>query len=524
MRPLSGQLSPGASSRDGFTFFVLLMLLPGALALKSSAQVVDNQSSPDKQQVVAIETRLNQLTETLSQTEKMLEQSRAEIQALRSQLDVLRAQTGAAASPGGAAPPSQNAGSGHSQDLDAIREQQDAMQAEIKQHEQTKVETFSKYPLRLSGLILFNAFSNAGVVDNAQLPTIALARFPGESHGSSGATLRQTLLTLDATGPRIAGARSSAEVSVDFFGGGSTNSYGYSASGGLLRMRQTWASLDWYKTTAQVGYTVPLISPLSPTSYATVAVPSLTGSGNLWTWSPQLQVEQRIPINEKRTIGLQAGLIDPPVAGYMSDQLDSPVEASRHPGYEGRIFYRADGSWQGVARPFAIGVSGYSAHQLYNSATQIHSFAVTADWQFPIFKWFGLSGEAYRGRSLGGFGGGAYKDIFTGSDAITGLTRTTGVATAGGWSQLKFIVSSTLQANAAFGVDDAFTSNFDGFILSATSTTPPNARNSSILGNLIYRPKSYLILSPEYRRIQTWPYNGSSNLANIFTITAGFEF
>jgi hypothetical protein len=77
MRPLSGQLSPGASSRDGFTFFVLLMLLPGALALKSSAQVVDNQSSPDKQQVVAIETRLNQLTETLSQTEKMLEQSRA---------------------------------------------------------------------------------------------------------------------------------------------------------------------------------------------------------------------------------------------------------------------------------------------------------------------------------------------------------------------------------------------------------------------------------------------------------------
>jgi hypothetical protein len=41
---------------------------------------------------------------------------------------------------------------------------------------------------------------------------------------------------------------------------------------------------------------------------------------------------------------------------------------------------------------------------------------------------------------------------------------------------------------------------------------------------LIYRPKSYLILSPEYRRIQTWPYEGSPNIANIFTITAGFEF
>jgi hypothetical protein len=523
MRPLSGQLSPGASSRYGFTFFVLLMLLPGAVALKSFAQVVDNQSSLDQQQVVAIETRLNQLTETLSQTEKMLDKSRAEIQALRSQLDALRAQTGAA-SASGVSPRPQEEGYGHSQDLDAIREQQDAMQAEIKQHEQTKVETLSKYPLRLSGLILFNAFSNAGVVDNAQLPTIAYPRIPGESHGSSGATLRQTLLTLDATGPRIAGARSSAEVSVDFFGGGSTNSYGYSSSAGLLRMRQTWVNLDWYKTTAQAGYTAPLISPLSPTSYATVAVPALTGSGNLWTWSPQLQVEQRIPIAEQRTIGLQAGLIDAPVSGYMSDQLDSPVEASRHPGYEGRISFVADGSSKGLARPFSLGVSGYSANQLYNSAIKIHSWAVTGDWQIPIFKWFGLSGEAYRGRSLGGFGGGAYKDIFTGTDAVTGLARTTGVATAGGWSQLKFISSSTLQANAAFGLDDAFSNNFDGFNLPATSVSPLNARNRSVLGNLIYRPKSYLILSPEYRRIKTWPYNGAPNIANIFTITAGFEF
>ncbi len=521
MRPLSGQLSPGASSRYGFALFVLLMLLPGAFALKSFAQAVENQGSPDPQQVVAIETRLNQLTETLSQTEKMLDKSRAEIQALRSQLEALRAQTGAA-SPSGAAPSSQAENS--SQELDAIREQQDAMQAEIKQHEQSKVETFSKYPLRLSGLILFNAFSNAGVVDNAQLPTIAYPRFPGDSHGSSGATLHQTLLTLDATGPRIAGARSSAEVSVDFFGGGSTNNYGYSSSGGLVRMRQTWANLDWYKTTAQVGYTVPLFSPLSPTSYAMVAVPALTGSGNLWTWSPQLQVEQRIPIGERHTIGLEAGLIDPPASGYMSDQLDSPVEESRHPGYEGRISYRADGSWKGVARPFTLGISGYSAHQFYGSATQIHSYAVTGDWQFPIFKWFGLSGEAYRGRSLGGFGGGAYKDIFTGIDAVTGLTRTTGVATAGGWSQLKFIASSTLQANVAFGLDDAFTSNFDGFTPSVISVTPLNARNRSLLANVIYRPKSYLILSPEYRRIQTWPYNGTSNIANIFTVTAGFEF
>ena len=99
-----------------------------------------------------------------------------------------------------------------------------------------------------------------------------------------------------------------------------------------------------------------------------------------------------------------------------------------------------------------------------------------ADWQIPIFKWFALQGEAYRGRALGGFGGGAYKDIFTGIDSVTGLSRTTGVETAGGWSQLKFIPSSTLQVNAAFGMDDAFTSNFDGFNLPPDTQTQLNTQ------------------------------------------------
>jgi hypothetical protein len=530
MRRSSGQPSTGPRCRREVVILAFPLLLLASFTPAAFAQAANDAATADQQRVVAIETKLNELNDALSQTEKMLEKSRAEIQALHAQLDALRAQT-AATSAGVPAPdppqndPPQNANTDHPQELEAMREQQDAMQAEIKQHDQSKVETFSKYPLRLSGLILFNAFSNAGVVDDTELPTIALARFPGSSHGSSGATLKQTLLTLDATGPRIAGARSSANVSIDFFGGVSSNSYGYSTSAGVVRMRQSWVSLDWYKTTAQAGYTVPLISPLSPTSYATVAQPGLAGSGNLWTWSPQIQVEQRIPFSEQRRIGLEGGLIDPPASGYTANQLDSPVEASRHPGYEGRISYSADGTRKGVPRPFALGVSGYSAHQFYSSAAQIHSWAVTGDWQIPIYRWFALTGEAYRGRALGGLGGGIYKDILTGPDSVTGLTRTTGVETAGGWSQLKFIPSSTFQLNAAYGLDDAFSSNFDGFTFPTTSDTlMMNTRNSSVVANLIYRPKSYLILSPEYRRIKTWPYTGSANTANIFTITAGYEF
>ena len=524
MRRSSGQLSMGPRCRRKVVILGFPILLLASFTPVSFAQAADDATAAEQQRVVAIETKLNELNDALSQTEKMLEKSRAEIQALHAQLDALRAQS---AGTSASVPPSdtQNANTDHPQELDALREQQDAMQAEIKQHDQSKVETFSKYPLRLSGLILFNAFSNAGVVDDTDLPTIALGRFPGSSHGSSGATLKQTLLTLDATGPRIAGARSSANVSIDFFGGVSSNSFGYSSAAGVVRMRQSWVSLDWYTTTAQAGYTVPLISPLSPTSYATVAQPGMAGSGNLWTWSHQVQVVHRIPFNEQRRIGLEGGLIDPPASGYTANQLDSPVEASRHPGYEGRLSYSADGTRKGVPRPFALGVSGYSAHQFYSSATQIHSWAVTGDWQIPIFRWFALTGEAYRGRSLGGLGGGTYKDILTGPDYLTGLTRTTGVETAGGWSQLKFIPSPTFQLNAAYGLDDAFASNFEAFNFSAaTEAAISSTRNSSVVANLIYRPKSYLILSPEYRRIKTWPYTGSPNTANIFTITAGYEF
>jgi hypothetical protein len=331
------------------------------------------------------------------------------------------------------------------------------------------------------------------------------------------------LLGFDATGPHLWNARSTARLSVDFFGGVSANEYGYSSPTGLLRLRLADASLDWERTTAQVGIEEALISPLSPTSYATVAMPGLSASGNLWAWSPQLRVEQRIPLSEQNRLTLEGGLIDPGSPQYASIQLDTPVEASRRPGYEGRIAFHADG---GPSRgPLAFGAAGYSSSQFYAGGTHIHSWAVTGDWQIPLLKRMDLTGEAYRGRSLGGFGGGGYKDILTGVDTATGLTSTRGVDAVGGWTQLKFSFGPTTEANAAWGIDNAFASSFDGLVLTApVSPQERNARNSSIVGNFIYRPKTYLIFSPEYRRLQSWIYDGPSSIANIFTVTAGFQF
>jgi len=527
------------ASRHWLRVTLFLLLVYALIGATLCAQTAASQGpTPDAQQISGIEHRLNDLTDTLGQTQKALQQSLIEIQRLRAEIDALRLQSNHAPnSPMAIAPPAQPlaassaaeaqsaSADSHEADVQALHEQQDVLQAEIKQHEQTKVETTSKYGLRVTGLALFNAFSNAGVVDNDELPALALPRSPGASHGSLGATLRQTVLGVAATGPMIAGAHSSALVNVDFFGGASTNSLGYTSLAGYVRMRDTQLGLDWDKSTLQVGYTGPLISPLSPTSYATVAQPALSASGNLWTWSPQLRFEQRVPLPSEHGLSLEGGLIDPQSPAYNSVQLDSPVEASRRPGVEGRIAYHADRTATASPRSLVFGVGAYTASQFYNSTTHVHAWAVTGDWQIPLSRWIDLSGEVYRGRSLGGLGGGLYKDILTGTDPITGLSRTVGVDTAGGWSQFKLNLNSRLEANAMFGLDDAFSGSFDSVTLPASSNSLTlAARNSTVTGNLIFRPLSSLILSPEYRHLLSWRYTGAPNVANIFTLSAGYRF
>jgi hypothetical protein len=510
-------------TRGSFWIRYLMLTLLLAAVLHGDflgAQTGERAGSSDSQRMAGIEQRLNEVTATLSQTQQALEQSLLEIQKLRGELDAMKLKTAA-----GAASPAVAGEVARNEDVKMLHEQQDALQAEIALHEQSKVETGSKYSLRVTGLILFNAFSNSGVVDDADLPTVALPRIPGSSHGSLGATVRQTILGLEATGPHLWKARSSARVSTDFFGGVSTDEYGYSAPTGFLRLREAEADLDWDRTLVQVGNTEPLFTPLSPTSYAFVAEPALSNSGNLWAWSPQVRVEQRIPFSEENRLTLEGGLIDPDSKGYTSVQLDTPVEASRRPGYEGRVAYYAGRGSTGVPRPFVLGLGGYSALQYYNSSTKIRAWAATADWQIPLFKRVELSGEAYRGRALGGFGGGAYKDILTGYNIATGATETRGVEAVGGWSQAKVRFGSIVEANAAWGIDDALSGNFEGLDLSgATNPTEINARNNSWIGNFIFRPKTYLILSPEYRRIQSWLYTGPASTANIFTLTAGYQF
>ena len=77
----------------------------------------------------------------------------------------------------------------------------------------------------------------------------------------------------------------------------------------------------------------------------------------------------------------------------------------------------------------------------------------------------------------------------------------------------------------SIGLDDGFAKDFHALVLSPTaSATQLRARNKMVVGNLIFRPKTYIILSPEYRRIWTWPITGTATTLDVFTLSAGFQF
>jgi hypothetical protein len=508
---------------------LILISVQGSLCAQSPGSVtISSPSSPSTSDAhsVELERKLEGISSALAVTHQQLEQSQQEMEQLREELAQIKKLLAATQSGS-----TESSSSGNAVDaakttaaaIEALQEQQQTIEAQVKVHDQTKVESSSKYPLHVTGLLLFNSFINRGIVDNIDLPEAALSSQNNTTgNGSAGATLRQTILGLQGYGPRIAGARTSADINVDFFAGLAYSSYATSA--GTVRMRTASINLDWTNDSIQAGFVVPLISPLSPTSYAMVAEPALAGAGNLWTWAPQLRYAHQIPLQSGRRVQLEFGLWDPPTAGYSTNELfrvPSPSEASKQPGYESRISY---GTFTGE-HPLQIGLSGYYSRQSYPGNQSVDSWAATTDWRVPFGNRFEVSGEGYRGRALGGLGGGVYKDVLFGVYTPTGLNAYRGLNAIGGWTQFKARFTQSLEANASIGLDDGYAEDFHEFIFPPTVTsTQLRARNKMVFGNLIFRPKTYLILSPEYRRIWTWPIYGTVNTADIFTLSAGYQF
>jgi hypothetical protein len=405
--------------------------------------------------------------------------------------------------------------------LDKIEEEQQFIDAKINDQYQTKVESGSKYRLRLSGMALLNLYENRGTVNNQDFPEIAVRRELLDTSGAFGGSLRQTQIGLDVFGPDVAGAHTSANVKFDFAGGFPVTENGVSQ--GLVRLRTGVIRFDWANTSIVGGQDHLFFAPLAPTSLASVAVPALSYAGNLWNWTPQLRVEHRHSLSEDSSLLFQAGILDSmsgdvPYSTY--ERAPSWGEQSGQPAYAARVAWSRHMSGQDLA----IGFGGYYGRQNWGFDHNVDGWAGMMDLAVPLGKWFGLTGAFYRGRALGGLGGAIGQDVLMSGSITLPTTLVKGLDSVGGWVQLKFKPQSKLEFNGAFGDDNPFTSELRRFSPAGSYYGVWLSKNLSPFVNVIYQVRSDVVIALEYRHLQTFVLNSGSKSANHINLSLGYMF
>jgi outer membrane murein-binding lipoprotein Lpp len=393
--------------------------------------------------------------------------------------------------------------------------------AKITEQSQTKVESSSKYRLRLSGLALFNLFANRGTVNNVDVPQTALPAGLLDSSGTFGGSLRQSQIGLEAFGPDVAGAHTRADLRFDFAGG-----FPHSPNGsltGLARLRTGTVRLDWNDTAIVAGQDYLFFSPLTPTSYASLAIPAFSYSGNIWGWTPQVRVEHRFHVSERSSISVQAGILetlsgDRPDANYA--RTSTWGEKSGAPGYAARVAWSRPAFGQNIV----AGVGGYYGRQDWGFGRTVDSWAATADLTLPVGQYVEFTGQFYRGRAVGGLGGAIGQSVLWIGPFTDPNTDVYGLNSLGGWAQLKLKPTAKFEINGAFGDDNPFAPNLREFSANPIYSNSLLSKNLTSLVNFIYRPRSDLIFSLEYKHLKTFTLDSNFNSANNINLIVGYIF
>ena len=493
-----------------------------------------SQAGPQSADLAAVDKLLQQLQSQIVELNGQVkalqakqESAQAESAKLREELEATKAQLVALSGQPGAVAPATigryvaGVQGPAAERIARLEENQQLSDQKATEQSQTKVESSSKYRLRLSGIVLFNLFANRGSVDNQDFPTLATAPGILSSDGTFGGSLRQSQIGLQGFGPTVGGARTSADLQFDFAGGFPNAPNG--TSFGIVRLRTGTVRFDWDKTSVIAGQDSLFLAPLSPTSIATLAIPAFAYSGNLWTWTPQVRVEHHFALTENSSLLLQGGILDsfnadkPPAQFYRDFTWG---ENSGQPAYATRLAWTHALEGQNLI----AGVGGYYSRQNWGFGRSIDSWAGTLDLTLPLGSKFEFTGQFYRGRGIGGLGGGiAQTALWVGSLADP-ATDVYGLDAMGGWAQVKYKATSKLQFNGAYGQDAPFANKLRQLGGSQNYYPVPLSKNWTAMGNFLYQPKSDIVFSLEYRRLKTYTLDSTANSANIIDLSVGYIF
>lgn len=365
----------------------------------------------------------------------------------------------------------------------------------IDEQAQTKVEASHKLPIKITGMFLFNAFSNSKSTDNYTGYTELLS---GPSR--SGATLRQTLLGVQFQGPHLPGNGTvQGDLMMDFFSGSAYPGDSW------LRLRRGVMSFDWPNRTFTVGQDKPLISPRAPNSLAEVGVPALAGAGNLWNWLPQVRYEERLHLGERNGITPQIALMETNES-YARTQPDytASLEKSR-PSLEGRIAFWH--KWDDTRRlEVAPGFHVSTTHVL---ATSVPSRVVSVDWLFRPLSKFEFSGTFFHGQNFAGLG--ALPQAFT----ELPQERVIPVHGDGGWVQLSSPITSRLTFNLFGGEQQNRARDL---------ASGDVQRNLSYAANFMYRLGPNVLVGIEGLQVRTRLVQDGDHLQNHYDLSFAYLF
>lgn len=508
----------------------------------------DKTQAPALADVVEqLQAQVRQLQSAVQEIKQESERYRSETQELKRELESTRqkldsmnrpATTTPAAAEGQTAQTAQATAAPTSIEQRVAKLEEDAQvtDARVTEQYQTKVESASKYRVRLSGLLLFNLFSNTGNVDHLEIPSVILPASPsltaGNTGGSFGGTFRQSQFGLEVYGPDFAGAKTRADFVADFLGEFPETVNG--GASGALRIRTGTVRLDWAKTSVVGGMDSIFFSPTYPTSFASLGVPALSYSGNLWGWFPQLRVEHRLMSSDASTVTLYGGIFDPLTGETPPNEflrVPTAGEASRQPGYGGRV------EWERKigGEPMTLGLGGAYNRENWGFERNVDGWVVNGDWGVPLGTRFRVSGKIYSGKAIGGFGAAIGRSIVFTSPATCATpnnpllcpqTAIQPLRAAGGWVQLKFKPAAKVEFNAAGGQDGTDADD----LRALKATLAPGyfgadiTRNRSGFVNVIYRPRSNLLFSSEFRTLRTFAIDGTSLKGSQFNLVMGVFF
>jgi hypothetical protein len=426
------------------------------------------QTSPEMEKIIQ---RLDKLEDENRNLLDEIRQLRSELRAAQS-LDP-------AASPSPATPPA-----------DERLAVQESRTADL---EQSKVSASQRFPISLTGMLLFNAFKNGINAGGAQDPaTASLTRY----ELADGASVRQTVLGLRFNGPDLpGGGTASGSIYMDFFSG-------YNNS--LFRVRTAALDLTWKNTTFTVGQDKPIIAPRDPTSFAQVGVPPLTDAGNLWDWNPQVRVEQRFSFGEDTGLKAQAGVYqtNESYGSTLPTAYAGTLERFR-PAYQGRLaFFHGNDH-----RRFEI-APGFSLSSTHVGEESIPSGIVSLDWLYRPLPLFEFSGAAFDGRNAAGLG------------ALPGFTVMPsnviiGVHTRGEWGQFALFPTPRLSFHIYAGEQANRASDLASYSVQ---------RNFVYAGNIMYKLAPNVLAALEAAQTRTEYLGFMLQLNNHYDLAFAYLF